>query len=198
MRARALCLAEKPDGHFLLDVCPLEDFGELFEGDEVVLVLVGLHDGPLGDGDQLLLADVGANHHGQHGQQLLLGDLVVTVQIVHPECKSEFFFPGVHLVLVGVFLDGSEVSQNVDEIAKVDDFLDAVFVLTRATWRRHPVLLLGVAAIGRRVPEKCVHDPIAQGVDGQLGDAKEILASQKSLLLLVQAGETTVQPLDLI
>ena len=79
-------LAEEPDGHFLLDVCSLQDFGELVERDEVVFVFVGLHDGPLGDGDQLVLGDVGAHHHRQDCEQLLLGDFVVTVQIVHPEC----------------------------------------------------------------------------------------------------------------
>ena len=77
--------AEEPDAHLLLDVCPLEDLLELVEGDEVVLVGVGLHDGPLGDGDELLLADVGAHHHGEDGQELLLGDALVAVQVVHPE-----------------------------------------------------------------------------------------------------------------
>ena len=53
--------AEESDAHLLLDVGPLEDLLELLEGDEVVLVDVGLHDGPLGDGHQLLLTDVGTH-----------------------------------------------------------------------------------------------------------------------------------------
>ena len=56
--------AEEADAHLLLDVGPLEDLLELLEGDEVVLVDVGLHDGPLRDRHQLLLADVGTNLGG--------------------------------------------------------------------------------------------------------------------------------------
>ena len=82
-------LVQEPDGHFLFYVCPLQHLQDkikhdrnqsrlgryldkLLKGDEVVLVLVCLQDGPLGDGEELLGADVGPDHHGQHGQQLLL------------------------------------------------------------------------------------------------------------------------------
>ena len=33
---------------------------------------IGFNDGSLGNGEQLLRADVLPNHHGQHGQQLFL------------------------------------------------------------------------------------------------------------------------------
>ena len=46
---------------------------KLLEGDELVLVLVRLEDGSLGNGEKLLRADVGAHHHCQHRKQLLLG-----------------------------------------------------------------------------------------------------------------------------
>ena len=87
-------LVEEPDGHLLFDVCPLQHLEDkikhgrnqgslgryldkLLKGDEVVLVLVGLQDGPLGDGEKLLGADVGPDHHGEDGQQLLLHETCV-------------------------------------------------------------------------------------------------------------------------
>ena len=54
-------LAEETNAHLLLDVGALKHLLELLEGDEVVLVGVGLHDGPLRDRHQLLLADVGTH-----------------------------------------------------------------------------------------------------------------------------------------
>merc|ERR1711899_510208 len=61
---------------------------DLFAGFyQVILVEVRLVDGSLRDGYELLGADVVAHHHGQHGQQLLLADLVVAVQVVHSERK---------------------------------------------------------------------------------------------------------------
>ena len=81
----AATLAEEPDGHFLLDVSAFQNFAELLKRNEGVLVDVRLHDGPFGDGVELVVRDVGSDHHRQDRQQLLLGDLVVAVQVVHSE-----------------------------------------------------------------------------------------------------------------
>ena len=47
------------------------------------------------------------------------------------------------------------------------------------------------------LPEECVDDPVAEGVDGELGDAEEVLSGEVPLLLLVQRREPRPQPLDL-
>ena len=41
-------------------------------------------------------------------------------------------------------------------------------------------------------------DAVAEGVDGQLGDAEEVLAGEVALLLLVQRGEAAPEALDLV
>lgn len=65
-------LVQEPYWHLLLDISFVQDLGELLEWYEVILVEVCLHDGPLRDADKLLRADVGAHHHRQDGQDLLL------------------------------------------------------------------------------------------------------------------------------
>ena len=40
-------------------------------------------------------------------------------------------------------------------------------------------------------------DPVAEGVDGELRDAEEVLSGEVPLLLLVQRREPRPQPLDL-
>ena len=76
--------------------------------------------------------------------------------------------------------------ENVDKVAKVDDFFGVVGSVVAILFLRIVVL------------EEGVDNPIAQRIDGQLGNPQEILASQVALLLLVQAGEPTVQTLNLI
>ena len=72
------------------------------------MVSVGLHDRPLGDGKQLLGLDVGPHHHGEHGQQLLLADVVIPIEIIHPECEMKFVIPRVQFVLCWVSLHRSK------------------------------------------------------------------------------------------
>ena len=78
-------LAKETNAHLLLDIGALEYLLELIKGYEVVLVGVGLHYGPFCDRDELLLADVGAHHHGENGEEFLLGDAVVAIKVVHPK-----------------------------------------------------------------------------------------------------------------
>ena len=73
------------------------------------MVRVGLDDRPLRDGEELLGLDVGPHHHGEHGQQLLLADVVIPVEIVHPEREMELVIPRVQLILRWVPLHRSKV-----------------------------------------------------------------------------------------
>ena len=73
------------------------------------MVSVSLHDRPLGNGEQLLCLDVGPHHHGQHGQQLLLADVVIPIEIIHPEREMELVIPRVQFVLCWVSLHRSKV-----------------------------------------------------------------------------------------
>ena len=43
-----------------------------------------------------------------------------------------------------------------------------------------------------------MNDPVSKWVNGQLRDPEEVLPGQVTLLLLVQAGEATPEPLDLV
>jgi len=151
-------LAEETNAHLLLDVGALEHLLELLEGDEVVLVGVGLHDGPLRDGDELLLADVGTNHHGEDGEELLLGDAVVAVEVVHPEGESKLLLAPVELVFFDVLLQWPEVREDADEVGEVHPIADVVFIGEAAV----AVFPLGA------VPEESVHDSVTQRVDSQL------------------------------
>ena len=99
---------QEPNGHLLLHISSLEHLRKLLKGYQVILQLIDglslpvieiflynlvevrLVDGSLCDGYELLRADVVSHHHGQHGQQLLLADLVVAVQVVHSEGELEF------------------------------------------------------------------------------------------------------------
>ena len=108
---------------------------------------------------------------------------------------SELLLPAVELVLVVVLLQRAEVREHADEVAEVDDL------------GLHPaaagaVAVLGVAATapaaGLGVAEEGVDDAVAEGVDGELGDAEEVLAGEVALLLLVQRGEAAPEALDLV
>ena len=131
------------------------------------LVQVGLHDCPLRDGDELLSGDVAPHHHGQHGQQLLLADLVITVQIIHPEREVELLHPGVELVLLGALLDWAEVGEDPDKILEV-----------------HLVLISASA-----LKKECVDNSVTERVNGELGDSKEILPTEVTFVLFVQTRE---------
>jgi hypothetical protein len=48
------------------------------------------------------------------------------------------------------------------------------------------------------IPEEGVHDPVAERVDGQLGDAEKVFAGEVALVLLVQGREPGPEPLDLV
>ena len=72
------------------------------------MVRVGLDDGPLRDGEELVGLDVGPHHHGEHRQQLLLADVVIPVQIIHTERKMELVIPRVQLILCRVSLHRSK------------------------------------------------------------------------------------------
>ena len=109
---------------------------------------------------------------------------------------SELLLPAVELVLVVVLLQRAEVREHADKVAEVDDL------------GLHPaaaagaVAVLGVAAAapaaGLGVAEEGVDDAVAEGVDGELGDAEEVLAGEVALLLLVQRGEAAPEALDLV
>ena len=73
------------------------------------MVRVGLDDRPLRDGEELLGLDVGPHHHSEHGQQLLLADVVIPVEIIHPEREMELVIPRVQLILRWVPLHRSKV-----------------------------------------------------------------------------------------
>jgi len=164
-------LLEELDGHLLLDISPLQRLTELVEGDHLVLVPVCLLDGALCDAVQLVLADVLADHHLQHSQQLRLGDGVIVIQVVHLERESELLLPAVEFIILRP-LDGAEVRQHRHELVEVD------------------VLVLAVL-------EEGVHNPVPQRVDGQLRDPEEVLPRQGALVRLVQRREATVETLDL-
>ena len=72
------------------------------------MVRVGLDDRPLRDGEELLGLDVGPDHHGQHSKQLLLADVVITIQIIHPEREMELVIPRVQFILCWVPLNRSK------------------------------------------------------------------------------------------
>ena len=80
------------------------------------LVSVRLHDGPLRDGEELLRLYVGPHHHGQHRQQLLLADVVVTIEVVHPESEVKLLLSGIEFVFRWVLLDRSEVRHHTYEV----------------------------------------------------------------------------------
>ena len=54
------------------------------------------------------------------------------------------------------------------------------------------LVLLAVLAL----VEECVHNPVPQGVDGQLRDPKEVLPGEVTLPGLVQAGEPAQVKID--
>jgi hypothetical protein len=64
----------------------------------------------------------------------------------------------------------------------------------------HPQEVIEVHLVLLAVPalvEEGVDDPVAQRVDGELGDPEEVLPAEVALLLLVQPQEPAVQTLDL-
>ena len=176
---------QEPNGHLLLHISSLEHLRKLLKGYQVILQLIDglrlpvikiflynlvevrLVDGSLCDGYELLRADVVSHHHGQHGQQLLLADLVVAVQVVHPERKVKLLHPRVQLVLLSTLLDGPKVSQHPDKVLEVN----LVFVSAAA------------------LKEESMNNSVPQGIDGQLGDSEKILSTQVSLILFVQTRE---------
>ena len=79
------------------------------------MVCVCLHDRPLRYGEELLGLDVGPDHHGEHGQQLLLADVVIPIEIIHPECEVKLVIPRVQFILGWVSLHGSKVYLNFDK-----------------------------------------------------------------------------------
>ena len=109
------------------------------------LIQVSFHNGSLCNGDELLSADVVAYHHGQHSQQFLLADLVISIKIIHSECKVELFHPCVQLVLFCALLYGSEVSQNPDKVFEVN----FIFITTSA------------------FKEECMDNSITKRIDGK-------------------------------
>lgn len=76
-------LVKEPNRHFLLDLGAAERLAKVLECDFSAARLVGLDDRPLGDAVQLLLADVGADHHVQNVQQLVARNRFVVIEIVH-------------------------------------------------------------------------------------------------------------------
>ena len=72
------------------------------------MIRVGLDDRPLRDGEELLSLDVGPDHHGQHGKKLLLADVVIPIQIIHPEREMKLIIPRVQLILRWVPLNRSK------------------------------------------------------------------------------------------
>ena len=108
----------------------------------------------------------------QNGQKFLSSNLVVVIQIVHFECKSQFLVAVIQFVLPA-FLDGPEPGQNTHELPKVD-----------------PIISIGLA-------EKSLDNPISQRVNRQLRDPQEVFSTQCPIVPLVEAREPAVEPLDL-
>merc|ERR1711997_299403 len=139
------------------------DLGKLLKGYQVILVHIGLLDGSLCDGDELFSADVVPDHHGQHCQQFLLADLVVPVQVVHPEGKVKLLHPSVELVLLRIFLNWSEMGEDTHEVLEV-----------------HFFLLLAAA-----LEEEGMNNPVTKWVDSELRNAEEIFSAEVTFVLLV-------------
>merc|ERR1711997_497287 len=139
------------------------DLGKLLKRYQVILVHIGLLDGSLCDGDELFSADVVPDHHGQHCKQFLLADLVVPVQVVHPEGKVKLLHPSVELVLLGIFLYWAEMGEDSHEVLKVDFFL-----------------LLAAA-----LEEEGMDNPVTKWVDSELRNAEEIFSAEVTFVLLV-------------
>lgn len=78
-------LVKEPDRHLLFDFGAAERLAEILESDLSAARLVGLDDCSLGDAVELLLADVGADHHVQNVQQLVARDGFVVIEVVHLE-----------------------------------------------------------------------------------------------------------------
>lgn len=76
---------QEPYRHFLLHIATLQSVAEIVERDFALSTLVRLHDGAFGDADQLVLADVGADHHVQNVEQLVARNRLIVIQIVHLE-----------------------------------------------------------------------------------------------------------------
>ena len=81
--------------------------------------------------------------------------------------------------------------QDSHEVAEVDPLgalAGAVALLGRGAAVQAAVdaAVAAAAAAGLGVAEEGVDDAVAEGVDGQLGDAEEVLAGEVALLLLVQ------------
>jgi len=169
-------LIEKSDRHLLLHVSSFENFGKLLKRNQIILVQVSFHNSPLGNGYKLFSADIGSYHHCQHCQQLLLADLVVSIQVVHSECEVKFFHSRVQLVLFDTFLYWPEVSQDTNKVLEVHLVIISIFAFV----------------------EESVDNPIAQWVDGELRDTQEVFPAQVPLVLLVQAGEPAVKSFNLV
>lgn len=190
---------QEPYRHFLLHIAALQCVAEIVERDFALAALIRLHDGALGNADQLVLANVGADHHVQNVEQLIARNRFVIVQIVHLESDCVCVYlcvgrRGIHqphewqicrrqirtleLLLAIVepigfgLLDGPEVGQHLHELAKVDAI---------------------VVAVGK----ERVHNAIDQRIDGQLRDAQKVLARQCAAIAAVQRREARIQALDL-
>ena len=106
------------DRHLVLSIALVHHLEELLQGDQVILRLsihhrtvqnsvityvgeINLVNEPLGNFVQFLLVD-SLHHLGQDGEQLVLGDLPVPVQVVHAEGEPQLVRLTVQLHFLGV------------------------------------------------------------------------------------------------
>lgn len=162
---------QESDAHLLLDISPCQGCAELLEGNHLVVVPVGFHDGALRDTCQLIVRNVRTDHHVQHGQKLLFRDSVVIIQIIHTECKAKFLFTAIKFIFP-VFLDGTETSQDSHELTEINIFVVAFL-------------------------KECVDNPIAERIYSQFWNTNEVLPAQGSRISFIKASKSTVQSFNL-
>jgi len=150
---------KEPDAHLLFNIRSVEGVAELFESDALIAILVRLHDGPVGDASQLLIRNICTDHHVKNGDQLLPGNLLVIVQVVHLEGEPELLFAAVELVLLAL-LDWLESGEDTHKLAEVN----SVIV---------------------RFGEEGLDNAVAEWIDGQLWNSQEVFAAQRSIICLI-------------
>ena len=95
---------------------------------------------------------------------------MIIQKLTEPEGKMKFFHTGVEFILLCVFLYWSKMSQNSHKVLEVN------------------FLLLMTPTL----EEESVDYPVTKWIDGQLGDPEEVLSTEVTFVLFVQAGEPTM------
>jgi len=141
-----MALSQKLHAHLFIDVNFSQSVAELIECDSQIAVDVKLGNGPLGNGNDLLLGYIGADKHAKNTEQLFLVNLVVVVSVVKAVEELELVGAAVYVILVG--LAATKCGKNFGELTKVE------LVLLAVVFYEH------------------LNDTVTEGVDVQLGDAE--------------------------